>query len=292
MTITILAVLLKHATLVNRHLSAAITNLEEILEAQLLERDHKTFLFTPLGEEIVRRSRLLLEQSDALVDYAKNQGQLMQGNFYLGIIPTIAPFIISELQTLCKQHYPKLTLFIREDTTDNVLKYLNEGKLDMVIMALPYPIQDVHTQVLGKDYFKLVLPQKWLNKGFDHEINKLPENSIFLLEKEHCLTGHALQACELKESKKINPFFATSLHTLIQMVSHQPGITFLPTLAINSGILSATDLVPLPLKSKHSYREIGIAWRATSHKVSMYHKLGQLVEQVLSPKLRKIYIEQ
>lgn len=265
-------------------LSAAITNLEEILGAQLLERDHKTFLFTPLGEEIVKRSRLVLEQSDELVDYAKNQGKIMQGKFYLGVIPTIAPFILNELQTRCQERYPDLTLFIREDTTDNVLKYLAEGKLDLVILALPYPTHDFHTRILSKDYFKLVLPKSWLNKGFEKEISSLPENSIFLLEKEHCLTGHALQACHLKESKKMNPFFATSLHTLIQMVSHQPGITFLPQLAINSGILSGTDLVAVPLNNSDSYRELGVAWRTTSHKTQIYDKLAELIQQVLLQK--------
>jgi LysR family hydrogen peroxide-inducible transcriptional activator len=265
-------------------LSAAITNLEETLDAQLLERDHKTFLFTPLGEEIVRRSRLILEQSNELVDYAQNQGKLMQGKFYLGVIPTIAPFVLNELQTLCQECYPDLNLFIREDTTDNVLKYLSEGKLDMVILALPYSTPDLHTRALCKDYFKLVLPKTWENKGFDQELSHLPENSVFLLEKEHCLTGHALQACELKESKKINHFFATSLHTLIQMVSHQPGITFLPSLAINSGILSGTDLVAVPLKSNTAYREIGVAWRMTSYKIQIYEKLADLIERVLVEK--------
>ena len=265
-------------------LSAAITNLEETLGAQLLERDHKTFLFTPLGEEIVRRSRLIIEQNNDLVDYAKNQGKVMQGKFYLGVIPTIAPFIISELQNLCQKTYPNLALFIREDTTDNVLRYLGEGKLDLVILALPYPTQEFHTQILCKDYFKLVLPKTWLHQGFDKEISQLPESSIFLLEKEHCLTGHALQACQLKESKKINHFFATSLHTLIQMVSHQPGITFLPNLAMNSGILTGTDLVSVPLKTDHAYREIGVAWRTTSHKTQNYALLTELIQQIVVAK--------
>jgi LysR family hydrogen peroxide-inducible transcriptional activator len=266
-------------------LSAAITQLEEILEAQLLERDHKTFLFTPLGEEIVRQSRLILEQSDAMVDYAKNQGKLLQGKFYLGIIPTIAPFILNELQTQCQKLYPQLNLFIREDTTDNVLKLLGEGKLDMAILALPYETADLHTQVLCKDYFKLVLPRAWEHQDFDPDISKLPENSIFLLEKEHCLTGHALQACALKESKKINHFFATSLHTLIQMVNHQPGITFLPDLAINSGILTGTDLVAIPLKGKQAYRELGVAWRNTSYKVQIYNELAQVIKQIIATHL-------
>jgi LysR family transcriptional regulator, hydrogen peroxide-inducible genes activator len=262
-------------------LSAAITNLEQSLGAQLLERDHKTFLFTPLGEEIVQRGRIIIEQSNELVDYAKNQEKPMQGKFYLGIIPTIAPFILSDLHNLCQQLYPDLALFVREDTSDNVLKYLSEGKLDLVILALPYPTPNAQTQILCKDHFQLVLPKNWSHKGFDEEIAHLPENSIFLLEKEHCLTGHALHACQLKESEKINHFFATSLHTLIQMVSHQPGITFLPNLAINSGILSGTNLISVPLKNEHAYREIGVAWRASSNKIQSYTLLTELIQKIV-----------
>ena len=164
-----------------------------------------------LGEEIVRRSRLIIEQSNDLVDYAKHQENVMQGNFYLGIIPTIAPFVLGEFQTLCQQLYPDLALFIREDTTDNLLHYLGEGKLDLVILALPYPTHNFKTKVLCKDYFKLVLPEHWLHQGFEQEIDKLPQHSIFLLEKEHCLTEHALQACQLKDSQKINHFLHHSM---------------------------------------------------------------------------------
>lgn len=269
-------------------LSTAITNLEHILETPLLERDHKTFMFTPLGEEIVKRSRIILAQTEELVDYAKNQSKLMQGNLYIGVIPTIAPFILNELHRLCHELYPNLTLFIREDTTDNILKLLGEGTLDLVIMALPYATQHFYVQELCKDYFQMVLPKKWLNKDYDQKINEFPDNSIFLLEKEHCLTGHALQVCQIKESKKINPFSATSLHTLIHMVSYQPGITFLPTLAINSGILNGTELVTLPLTNDHAYRKLGVAWRATSHKIHIYESLKLLIEQVLLDKLGKL----
>jgi LysR family hydrogen peroxide-inducible transcriptional activator len=265
-------------------LSTAIANLEDTLATQLLERDHKTFLFTPMGEEIVRRGKSILEQSNDLLDYAGNQDKIMQGKFYLGVIPSIAPFILSELQTLCQQLYPKLNLFIREDTTDNVLNYLREGKLDLVILALPYATEGLQIKILCQDFFKLVLPKTWLHQGFDKDMSYLPENSIFLLEKEHCLTGHALQACQLRESKKINHFFATSLHTLIQMVSHQPGITFLTNLAINSGILKGTDLVSTPLKTSNAFREIGVAWRITSQKTQNYLRLTELIQKITQKK--------
>jgi LysR family hydrogen peroxide-inducible transcriptional activator len=265
-------------------LSASINNLEDILESQLLERDHKTFLFTPLGEEVVRRSRLILQASEALTDYAKSQGKPMQGELRLGCIPTIAPFILREVLAACRQDYPDLKLLIREDTTDNCLKQLEEGKLDVIILALPYPTRGVETLSLSKDWFRLVLSKNWLNRGFEHDQSFWPDNSIFLLEKEHCLTGHAIQACHLKNENKINPFFATSLQTLTQLVASELGVTFLPQLAITSGILDGTNLTSLPLAHDEAYREIGLAWRSTSGRLQTFHLMAELVARVLKEK--------
>jgi len=252
--------------------------LEDILDAHLLERNHKLFLFTPLGEEIVRRSRLLIEQSEELCDYANNQEKPMQGTLRLGIIPTIAPFILKEIHASCRRQYPDLSLLIKEDTTDMVLKFLEEGTLDMIVFALPYPVQHVYTRVLCRDYFQLVLPKQWQHKGIDNNLNQLPKESLFLLEKDHCLTGHALQGCELNDSKKINPFYATSLYSLIQMITHHPGVTYLPTLAVNQGILSGTDLVATAIDA---YRDIGVAWRHSSFKKNNNQLLADLIQKIL-----------
>lgn len=259
-------------------LSASIAQLEETLDAQLLERSHKLFLFTPMGEEVVRRARVLIEQCEALSDYATTQKQPMQGTLRLGIIPTIAPFILTDLHSQCRKLYPDLSLLIREDTTDIALKNLAEGKLDMIVFALPYPTPALHTRILCKDYFQVVLPKEWLNKNLDKNLNQLPNESLFLLEREHCLTGHALQGCQLKDSKKINTFFATSLPSLIQMVSHRPGITYLPTLSINKGILSGTPLHSIPI---NAYREIAVAWRSSFFKSQSNNLLADLIEHLL-----------
>lgn len=259
-------------------LSAAILHLEEQLGAQLLERSHKLFLFTPLGEEIVRRSRLLIEQGEELNNYVINQKEPMHGTLRVGIIPTIAPFIVTDLLAVCRQQYPALNLLIREDTTDNAIQHLEDGKLDMIVFALPYPIPALHTRVLCKDYFQLVLPKEWLNKDLDKNLDQLPKESLFLLEKEHCLTGHTLQGCHLKDNKIINPFFATSLSSLREMVRHQPGITYLPTLAINKEFLLGTDLHSILV---NSYREIAVAWRSSFFKKKSNHLLANLIEQIV-----------
>lgn len=193
-------------------LSAAIANLEETMAVQLLERDHKSFIFTPLGEDIVRQARYIIEQCEELTDFAKSQGKPMAGPFRLGCIPTIAPFVLSEVMALCRERYPDLQLLLREDTSDNSLHALGEGRLDMVLLALPYETGTFHAEVLAQDGFKLVLHQDWLDRGFSNDINQWPDESIFLLEREHCLTNHAVKACELEDSRKVNPFFATSLH--------------------------------------------------------------------------------
>lgn len=261
-------------------MSASIGQLEEILGVQLLERDHKTFIFTLLGESIVHKSRVLIENVQEIMDYAKNEGKPMHGLLRLGCIPTIAPFIMSELVSLCQKIYPQLKLLIREDTTDNLLHSLEIGQIDLIILALPYPTKNVKMVIIYQDPFQLVLPPNWRDKIEGKELEAWPDECIFLLEKEHCLTEHTLQACALKNSKKINPFLATSLHTLTQMVISDLGVTILPELAIKSGILKGSSLTTIPLPS-NAYREIGVAWRVTSHKQNSYRLFADLIKKAI-----------
>ncbi|WP_133127399.1 hydrogen peroxide-inducible genes activator [Legionella nagasakiensis] len=265
-------------------LSAAITNLEEQLEAQLLERDHKTFIFTPLGHDIVRMSRPIIQDYTNLVERARYHGQPMKGILRLGCIPTIAPFILSDLMRRTKKRYPELRMLLREDTTDNALEALTNGHLDMVILALPYETSRFHTKILARDPFKLVLHRDWLSRGFTKDIRLWPDESIFLLESEHCMTNHALAACQLRDKKKINPFLATSLHTLTQMVNNKLGVTFLPQLAIQSGILLATELVVLEPKAENAYRELGVAWRKSSVRQQEFRLMTDMITDLLADK--------
>jgi LysR family hydrogen peroxide-inducible transcriptional activator len=265
-------------------LSAAIANLEETMHTQLLERDHKTFIFTSLGEDVVRQARHIIEQCEELTEFAKSQGKPMAGPFRLGCIPTIAPFVLSEVMALCRERYPDLQLLLREDTSENSLHALAEGRLDMVLLALPYETGAFHTEILAQDAFKLVLHKDWLGRGFNQDISQWPDESIFLLEREHCLTGHAVKACELQDSRKVNPFFATSLHTLTQMVNNKLGVTFMPQMAINTGLLDGTELITQQPTSGNAYRDIGVAWRPTSTKARSYRLMTSLISEVLLQK--------
>ncbi|WP_341501820.1 LysR substrate-binding domain-containing protein [Gallaecimonas sp. GXIMD4217] len=263
-------------------LSSGIQNLEESLGSQLIERDNKSFMFTALGQEAVLRARDIVNHTRDLVEYVQNQASPMSGEIRLGCIPTIAPFLLSTLVTEVNDQYPQLRLLLREDTTANLLRLLEQGDLDLLILALPMDTKGFHTMTVGRDPFSLVMHRELQQRyGEVPDLLKMPERSVFLLEREHCLTGHAVSACRLTDSTRINPFAATSLHTLVQMVNAKLGSTFLPQLAIEAGILTGTELVALPMAEPDAYREIGLVWRQTSSRIQTYRRLGELVSALM-----------
>lgn len=263
-------------------LSSGIQNLEEQLGCQLIERDHKSFLFTSMGEEIVERARLLLTQTEELVNHAQSQGNIMEGPLRLGCIPTIGPFLLGPLSRSVHQQYPKLQLQIREDTTSQLLHLLKNGELDALILALPVDTQGNQHWVVGKDPFKMVVhPDLAKLVGEPVNYSQLPDQSIFLLENEHCLTGHAVTACRLGNKEKINPFTASSLHSLVQMAEARVGATFVPQMAIDQGILNNTDLIALTPTEEDAYREIGLVFRPTTSRRQTFRKLAEVIAELL-----------
>jgi LysR family transcriptional regulator, hydrogen peroxide-inducible genes activator len=264
-------------------LSTGIQTLEELFGVQLIERDHKSFIMTVVGMEVVERARRILSQTQDMMDLATLQGGVMSGTLRLGCIPTIAPFLLSELVNRSSLNYPDLQLLLREDTSANLLLQLEAGELDLLVLALPYELRGLHSRIVGHDPFKLVVHRnlaQTLSMPLDYRL--LPEDSIFLLEQEHCLTGHALAACHLADRSKINPFAATSLYTLIQMVSARAGATFLPQMAINSGLLEQTELVALSPTVEGASREIGLVWRPSTTRVETFYAFGDLVTECIT----------
>ena len=267
-------------------LSSGIQNLEEQLGYQLIERDHKSFMFTAIGEEVVERARDILTNVDDLVELVKNQGAPMTGEIRLGCIPTIAPFLLSRVVKLCQKEYPQLSLLLKEDTTERLLDALAKGELDLLILALPVDTSGFHSMKVGIDPFKMVMHQEMSDdvvQPIDYQ--SMPDESIFLLQAEHCITGHAITACQLGDSAKINPFAATSLHTLVQMVNSKLGTTFLPQMAIDAGILNDTELKVMDPPGEAPYRDIGLVWRQTTSRISTFRTLGLAIQQKLMPQV-------
>ncbi|WP_286266005.1 hydrogen peroxide-inducible genes activator [Thalassotalea atypica] len=265
-------------------LSSAIIKLEEQLGCQLIERDHKAFVFTTHGEEIVAKAQQIIVATSELVDYSQRQGEPFSGSLRLGSIPTIAPYLLTDLVLACQQELPELSLFLREDTTENLLVQLANGEIDVALLALPVADHQFQTKVVGRDAFyiageKALIDQfQQVNNVTDYQ--NLPQQSIFLLSQEHCLTEHAVSACNVADSTRINPFFASSLTTLVQMTAFHHGVTFLPYMAVNKNIGQREGLTVEKMPD-NMYREIGLLWRPTSMRQPLYHKLSKVVESLI-----------
>ncbi|KKA44515.1 MULTISPECIES: hydrogen peroxide-inducible genes activator [Salinivibrio] len=269
-------------------LSAGIQNLEDLIGAQLIERDNKTLVLTGMGEEVVRRSREILARSQDLMELTQVKSDPMHGKVRLGCIPTIAPFLLCDVVQQVNRHYPNLDLLLREDTTANLLTALKHGEMDILILALPMDIGTMTRRVVGRDPFKMVMSQKQaaqLELPIDYDA--LPDESVFLLEREHCLTDHAVSACQMTASQKINPFMATSLHTLVQMVANGNGVTFIPQMAIDHGLIDNLDVHLETPPGEAAYRDIGVVWRPSSSRINTFNQLADLVAGLLSPTARE-----
>ena len=266
-------------------LSKGIQNLEELIGCPLYEKKDKKspLVFTLAGEQVVKRGRELLAKGQDLVEVGKLcQTDAMEGQLRLGCIPTIAPFLLVDLVQEVNVRYPKLHLLLREDTTANLLQSLRNGELDVLILALPMDIGNMESRVLGRDAFRMVISRNQAD-GIRVPIkyDDLPDESVFLLENEHCLTEHAVSACKLTDKEKINPFTATSLHTLVQMVANGLGTTFIPQMAIEHGLLENQNLVIIDPPGQQAYREIGLIWRPSSSRSHTFNLLADLVSEML-----------
>lgn len=263
-------------------LSSAILKLEELLGCQLIERDHKAFIFTVQGEEVVKLSRQLLVSANEMVDYAQQQGDPLSGSIRIGCIPTIAPFLLTDVVQKCRQTLPSLSLFLREDTTENLLMMLSKGEIDTAILALPIGQHQYKSKVLGKDIFYVAGDENLINKFKDNlDYQQLPDESVFLMSHEHCLTEHSVSACQIADQSKVNNFSASSIATLVQMTAFHAGITFLPEMAVNKGIGIAEGLAFERLDGA-AYREIGMLWRKTSTRQQTFTKLAEILEVIIS----------
>lgn len=261
-------------------LSSAILKLEQLLNCQLIEREHKSFVFTHHGKIVVTMAKSLIQQAVELSDFSKSQGVIDQGSVYLGCIPTIAPFLLTDFLEVCQQALPNIELFIKEDTTENLLAQLANGDIDVAILAEPIEHQygdSFRTTHLGIDHFYLAGNKALVEQcNIDGHYRNLPDGSVFLLSNEHCLTEHAVSACKLVDKEKINAFYATSISTLLQMTIHHQGLTFLPEMAINKGISGHEFIHVAAIKGK-AFRNISLVERKNSSRTETFQLITDLV---------------
>jgi len=246
-------------------LSAGIKELESVLGVQLVERDKRSVRLTAIGEDVVARARDLLAGANDLTEIAKSSLAPLSGPLRLGVIPTIAPYLLPEVLPPLRKAHPELRLFLREDLTGRLLERLRAGTLDIALIALPYDTGDLHARELFKDEFWFVAREDDpAAREKEIALRKLDTGEVLLLEEGHCLRDHAISACGPHRGTWETKVEATSLPTLIQMIDGGLGVTLLPELTLKAGILKGTRLIARPFASPAPSRMLALVVRRTS----------------------------
>lgn len=250
-------------------LSAGVQELEKILGAPVVERTRGNVQLTAVGAEAVRRAEDVLARTEDLVEAARNAGKPLSGRFRLGVIPTVAPFLLPARLPGLKADYPGLRLFIREDLTPKLVAALKSGHLDAAVIALPYTASGIDHARIGDDEILAAAPVGHALAGAGPiPPGSLKAEDLILLEDGHCLRDQALAAFDIETPKGDDVFAATSLHTLVQMVSSGLGVSFLPEMAVRAGLADMPGVVVRPIAAKAPRREIVVAWRTGSSRAS------------------------
>ncbi len=258
--------------------SNAIRELENTLNARLVDRTNRNVTVTATGQEIAVQARLVLRDVESLVDTARGRAEPLTGELRFGVIPTIAPFLLPGTLPKLRRRYPQLELLLAEDQTDRIYRRLMDGDLDVLLLALPWSLRGVEEMPLFDDPFCLACRDGTSRVDPEHyRFNRLDSDSILLLEDGHCLREHALAACKIRNTEKVRRFGASSLLTLIEMVDADLGVTFLPEMARGSTLLRNTR-VKLWSLDERSYRTIGLVWRKGSRREDEFRLLGEFLK--------------
>jgi LysR family hydrogen peroxide-inducible transcriptional activator len=257
-------------------LSAGLRELESALDVTLVERNRRVVRFTPLGDSIVERAHRLLAEADAIVELARAAGTPLASTLRLGVIPTIAPFLLPGLLPALRRQWPNLKLYLREEQSAHACEALARGELDCVLLALPYACGDVEVEPLFDDPILLAFHPADLPSAPERiSPATIDESQLLLLDDGHCLKDHALAACNRSAFRPDRSVLGTSLHTLVQMVANRIGMTLLPQMAVNAGILESTDVAARPLDSADAWRTIALVWRPTSPRAGEFRLFAQ-----------------
>lgn len=263
-------------------LSSAIKELEGLLGAALVDRSTRAFALTPAGEDVARRAGPILAMTEDLAR-AVGERRPLEGPFALGVIPTIAPFLLPAAAPRLREAFPKLELFLREDLTAALVERLNAGLLDAALLAFPYGAPALDHVEIGEDPF-------WFAAPATHALARrkrlspadLDGEPLLLLEDGHCLRDHAIDACRLQAPETAAAFGATSLFTLVQMAQSGLGATLLPELAVKAGLAKSAGLAAVPFAAPAPSRRIGLAWRKGSGRREEAEMLAQALMQFFS----------
>jgi LysR family hydrogen peroxide-inducible transcriptional activator len=256
-------------------LSMQIREMEQALGGALLERSARQVALTQFGEELIQRVRDILRSVDELADFARASQDRLAGRLRVGMIPTIAPYLLPKvIENLARLH-PELDIHVRETLTPKLIKEVAEGRLDTAIVALPVSEPSLTEVALFTENFLLVRPGE--DKGTPVPSSEmLREMRLLLLEEGHCFRDQALSFCNMQSSPPREVLDASSLSTLVQMVGAGIGVTLIPEMAVTVETRSAPVSVAR-FKNPQPSRTIGMVWRKTSPLARQLQQISEVV---------------
>ena len=268
-------------------LSAGLKELEDSLGIRLVERDRQNVSITPIGLEVLERAKAILAASEDLVEYADGAAKPMTATIRLGVIPTIAPFLLPQVLPEIRNRFPSLKITLREDLTANLLARLADHQLDFALIALPYDVNGLLVKELLNDEFWLVArADDPALKGKEVHLPAKMAERLLLLEEGHCLRDHSLQACKRSDIRNAEGMEATSLLTLLQMVESGMGIALLPEMAVKGGLLNNTELVARPLATPTPKRVIALVARSSTARLEEFQVLSDCIQERFGASIR------
>jgi LysR family hydrogen peroxide-inducible transcriptional activator len=270
-------------------LSAQVQAAEDMLGVQVFERDRRSVLITPAGEEVVGRARLALEAVDAVHEAARRRAEPLVGPLRLGVIPTVAPYWLPALLPAVRKKFPKLELILREDQTNRLLGQLGSGQLDVALVAIPVP-GDVTTAPIARENFLVAAPRGHAILARRGRLTErdLDEQTVLLLEDGHCLRDQALAVCERGGAHESMEVRGTSLPTLVQMVAGNMGITLIPEAAAEALVLPRGPVELAPIGKPPPGRTLGLAWRTSSARLREFRLLAETMSEAAEQFLARL----
>ena len=266
-----------HCAVSQPALSMQIQELETELGVKLVERRRQGAQLTDAGREVARRAQRILNEVYDIGDFARQSREPLSAPLRLGVIPTVAPYVLPALLPLVREAYPQLVLQVRETHTQQLVAELINGTLDLLLLALPVEHAEIETSALAADRFLLALPPDRVLRG---RVRATPDlfkhDRLLLLEEGHCLRDQALSFCNLREVDSVDTFGASSLATIVQMVANGMGLTFLPEISLK--LEAAGDRVQIRrFADPEPVRRLGLAWRASSPRKRDFGELGKVI---------------
>lgn len=277
----------EHCNVSQSALSTAISEMESQLGVMIFERDNKKVLVTPLGEQILAKAREIKLQVDDLHNLSLGQREILSFPMRIGVIPTVAPFLLPRVLPQLRKAFPNLELKLVEEQSAVLIEQVRSGNIDTALLALPYAHDGLHAFEFWQESFYLAVhkssPYADKKQILSSEINP---SELLLLQDGHCLKDHILDVCKLKSATNSDTLAGTSLYTLVQMVAANMGVTLVPEMAVKQLAKESSQLQFIPLKEKGPHRKIAFISRLSYSGVDSLQELMRLFKSQLDKTVR------